>query len=42
MMASGVLGHMRYGIDQARRAWLEAGDVVNTRPLAKLKKLLKR
>lgn len=36
------LGYMRYGIDQARRAWLEAGDVVNTRPLAKLKKLLKR
>lgn len=36
------LSYMRYGIDQARRAWLEAGDVVNTRPLAKLKKLLKR
>lgn len=36
------LGYMRFGIDQARRGWLEAGDVINTRPLAELKKLLKR
>jgi DNA polymerase (family 10) len=33
---------MRYGVDQARRGWLEADDVINTRPLDKLKKLLKR
>lgn len=37
-----ALGYMRYGIDQARRGWLEADDVINTRSLAKLKKLLKR
>ncbi len=33
---------MRYGVDQARRGWLEAADVVNTRTLENLRKLLKR
>jgi DNA polymerase (family 10) len=33
---------MRYGIGQARRGWLEAGDVVNTLSLAQLKKALIR
>ena len=33
---------MRFGIDQARRAWLTANDVLNTRPLAELRRLLKR
>jgi DNA polymerase (family 10) len=33
---------MRFGIDQARRAWLTASDVLNTRPLAELRKLLER
>ncbi|MGZ5871436.1 MAG: DNA polymerase/3'-5' exonuclease PolX [Bradyrhizobium sp.] len=33
---------MRFGVDQARRAWLTAGDVLNTRPLSELRKLLKR
>lgn len=36
------LGAMRFGVDQARRGWLEAADVINTRPLAALRKLLKR
>lgn len=36
------LQFMHYGIDQARRGWLEAGDVLNTRPLKKLLKLLRR
>jgi DNA polymerase (family 10) len=36
------LGNMRFGIDQARRGWLEASDVINTAPLARLRKLLKR
>lgn len=36
------LGFVRYGIYQARRGWLEAGDVVNTRSLAELRKLLSR
>ncbi len=33
---------MRYGIDQARRGWIEAADVINTRSWPELKKLLKR
>lgn len=33
---------MRFGIGQARRAWLTANDVLNTRPLVELRKLLKR
>ncbi len=34
--------HLRYGVGQARRGWLEKDDVVNTRPLGELQKLLKR
>lgn len=34
--------NLDYGIGQARRGWLEAGDVLNTRPLTELRKLLKR
>jgi DNA polymerase (family 10) len=33
---------MRFGVDQARRGWLEAEDVINTRSLAQLRKLIKR
>lgn len=40
--STGSLGNMRYGIDQARRGWLSAADVVNTRNWANLSKLLKR
>jgi DNA polymerase (family 10) len=36
------LGAMRFGVDQARRGWLEAEDVLNTRPWAELKELLAR
>ncbi len=36
------LGYMRCGVDQARRGWLEPVDVINTRPLPELRKLLKR
>ena len=32
---------MRFGIDQARRGWLERDDVVNTRRLADLRRLLR-
>jgi DNA polymerase (family 10) len=35
------LDFMRYGVGQARRGWLEAGDVVNTLGLAALRRLLK-
>ena len=40
--SGGDLDLMRFGIDQARRAWLTADDVVNTRDLASLRKLLAR
>jgi DNA polymerase (family 10) len=33
---------MRFGVGQARRGWLEPADVINTRPLPELRKLLKR
>jgi len=36
------LDNLRHGITQARRGWLEAGDVLNTRTLAELRPLLKR
>jgi DNA polymerase (family 10) len=36
------LGLMRFGIGQARRGWIEASDVINTRRLPELRKLLKR
>lgn len=40
--AASDLDFMRLGIGQARRGWLEARDVVNTRPWGELRKLLKR
>jgi len=36
------LEFLRFGLDQARRGWLEAKDVINTRSLKDLRKLLKR
>ena len=36
------LDFMKYGVDQARRGWLEKVDVLNTRPLKDLKKIFKR
>ncbi|HEX5380045.1 MAG TPA: DNA polymerase/3'-5' exonuclease PolX [Phenylobacterium sp.] len=36
------LSAMRHGVDQARRGWLEAADVVNTRPWSELEPLLAR
>jgi DNA polymerase (family 10) len=36
------LDYMRLGIDQGRRGWLEAKDVINTRSLKQLKTLLQR
>lgn len=36
------LDYMRLGVGQARRGWLEPGDVINTRPLRELKRLLQR
>jgi DNA polymerase (family X) len=36
------LDKLRYGVDQARRGWLQADDVLNTRSVSALRKLLKR
>ncbi len=33
--------NLRYGVGQARRGWLEAKDVLNTRPLSEVRRLLK-
>lgn len=35
------LRYMEFGIATARRGWLSADDIVNTRPLSELKKLLR-
>jgi DNA polymerase (family 10) len=34
--------NLRYGVGQARRGWLEKDDVLNTRPLEALRRLLRR
>ena len=39
--ATDELALFRYGVDVARRAWLTAADVVNTRSLRDIEKLLK-
>jgi len=36
------LDFIRFGVDQARRGWLAADDVLNTRPWEELKKMLVR
>ncbi|MCJ8498985.1 DNA polymerase/3'-5' exonuclease PolX [Desulfatitalea alkaliphila] len=36
------LDFIRFGVDQARRGWLEADDVINTRGLSELKAMMKR
>ncbi len=36
------LNNMQFGIYQARRGWLSSEDIINTRSLSELKKLLKR
>ena len=39
---TGGLGYLRFGVDQARRGWLERDDVLNTRDLTALRRLLRR
>ena len=36
------LDFMRFGVDQARRGWLEPADVLNTRPLSELRTILRQ
>jgi len=38
--SSADFDNLRFGVGQARRGWLEKKDVLNTRPLAALRKLL--
>jgi DNA polymerase (family 10) len=38
----GDLDYMRFGVGQARRGWLEPEDVINTKSVKELKKLLGR
>ena len=40
--STGGLGNIRYGVDQARRGWLSAGDILNTRGWSTLSKTLAR
>ena len=40
--APGDFAKLDYGIVQAQRGWLEKSDVLNTRPLAQLRKLLRK
>lgn len=40
--STGGLENMRFGIDQARRSWLSAEDVLNTRSWSELSKLIRR
>jgi len=40
--AANQLEYMKYGINQARRGWLEKDDIVNTLPLSELLKVLRR
>jgi DNA polymerase (family X) len=40
--STGNFDYLEYGIAQARRGWLEKDDVLNTRSLSELKKLLQR
>jgi len=35
-------GNLRYSVDQARRGWLESKDILNTRPLSELRRLIKK
>jgi len=39
---TGHLDFMRHGVDQARRGWLTAEDVLNTRSLKELRRMLRR
>lgn len=40
--ARAELDFLRFGVDQARRGWLERPDVLNTRPLQELRRLISR
>jgi len=40
--ATGEMAYMRWGVTQARRGWVQAGDVLNTLPLDRLLAALAR
>jgi DNA polymerase (family X) len=37
-----MLGYISYGVDTARRGWLEKEDVINTFPISRLRKILRK
>jgi DNA polymerase (family X) len=37
-----MLGHIRYGVATARRGWITAADVINTRPIEELRQILRK
>ena len=37
-----MLDYMQYGVFTARRGWLEAKDVINTYPIEKLQRVLRK
>jgi DNA polymerase (family 10) len=37
-----MLDYMTYGVDTARRGWLEAEDIINTYSASRLKRVLKK
>ena len=39
---SAELDLLRFGVDQARRGWLEPADILNTRPIGDLRRLIAR
>ena len=39
--ASAQMDYMHYGVEIARRAWIEVGDVLNTRSLDALREILR-
>lgn len=40
--AHSVVDFLRFGVGQARRGWLEKEDVLTTRPLREVQRLLRR
>lgn len=37
-----ALGNLRWGVQVARRAWAEPDDILNTRPIDDIRRLLRR
>ena len=42
LLSTAAFGRLRWGIAVARRAWLTAGDVLNTQPIETVRASLRR